>query len=63
MANLKLTGSVQGTPLQGLCTQSWLSPTCGCVAWTSHVMAEQLLCPPPAHTLEDHAEDKSQEEE
>lgn len=35
----------------------------GCVSWTSHVMAEQLLCLPPAHALEDHAEDKSQEEE
>lgn len=34
----------------------------GCVTWMSRVMAEQLLCPPPAHTLEDHAEDKSQEE-
>lgn len=62
MANLELTGSVQDTPPQGLCTQLWLSPVRGCVASTSHVMAEQLLYCPPAHTLEDHTEDKSQEE-
>lgn len=58
MANLQPIGSVQGTPPQGLC----LSPVHGCGAWTSHGMAEQLLCPPPAHAVQDHAEDKSQEE-
>lgn len=58
MANLALIGSVQDTPPQGLCTQLWF-PLCVAV---SLAMAEQLLHPPPAHTLEDHAEDKSQEE-
>ena len=38
------------------------APLHGCVGWVRRVMAEQLLCPPPAHALEDHAEGKSQEE-
>lgn len=60
MGDLKVIASVQCPLHQWLCAQRWFFPRC--VAWTSHVVAEQLLCPPPAHALEDHTEDKSQEE-